>query len=178
MHPSLTDRVDVRYSGYRMNYDIQSDEFGRKDILKEIRKSSMMFNLQEILADNLSRNMVSLKRKEDAEGVIKHEKNTFEEIRNNNKEDWKELKTNTKKMMKARKKFIESVQIEEKKEEKAPTIFQQQVEELRTQTKEKEKETETEAETVIENDDPLSRLKINIEEVKKSHEREIQQLNE
>lgn len=140
VHPSLTERVRVRYCGHQMNYDIQSDEFGRKDVLKEIRKSSMNFNLQEILADNLSRHLISIKRKDEAEGVIKHQANTLEEIKSNNKEDWKEMQVNTKKMMKARKKFIETVQIEEKPQEKAPTIFQQQVEELRTQTKEKEME--------------------------------------
>lgn len=74
--------------------------------------------------------------------MIKHESSDiFEEIKSKNKEDWRELKTNSKKMMKARKKFIEAVKIEEKKEEneiKGSTIFQQQVEELRTQTKEKE----------------------------------------
>lgn len=66
VHPELVERVSVRYSGHQVSYDMQSDEFAKKDILKEMRKSSMFFSLQEILADSVSRNVIAVKRKDDA----------------------------------------------------------------------------------------------------------------
>lgn len=56
-------------------YDIQSDDFAKKNILQEVGKNNFNFNLQQLLADNVNRNLLNIKRKDEAEGMIKHEAN-------------------------------------------------------------------------------------------------------
>ena len=54
----------MRYNGFQIVYDIQGDEFAKKNILQEASKNN--FNLQQLLADNVNRNLLNIKRKDEA----------------------------------------------------------------------------------------------------------------
>ena len=78
VRPELVDRVKVRYNGFQLVYDIQGDEFSKKNVLREVKNSNMIYSLQSLLADNVNINLLYIKRKDDAEGMIKHEINELE----------------------------------------------------------------------------------------------------
>lgn len=85
----MVERVSSKYNGFRLIYDMNGDDFGRKNILREMGNGEIFNSLQSILSETINRNILNVKRKEEAEGVIKLEIESFEEIKNNNKEDWK-----------------------------------------------------------------------------------------
>ena len=65
VHPSLVDRADESYHGHHLHYDMGSDDFEKKNILRDVR-GDLGYSLQAILSETLNRYLLATKKKDES----------------------------------------------------------------------------------------------------------------